>query len=118
MKFLLAILLTAALSFVAGIFLPWWSVAIVSFLVALLLIQNIGKGFLSGFLGIFILWGLLAFWIDIKNESILSRKVAQLFSLGESSVLMILITAFVGALVGGFAAMAGSSLRPAKRVRH
>ncbi|MGN6165709.1 MAG: hypothetical protein ACTHOF_14320 [Flavisolibacter sp.] len=118
MKFLLAVLLTAVVSFVAGMFLPWWSIAIVSFLVALLLVQNVGKGFLSGFLGIFILWGLLSFWIDIKNESILSHKVAQLFPLGGSSVLMILITSFIGALVGGFAAMAGSSLRPVKRVRH
>lgn len=118
MKFLLAVLLTAVVSFVAGMFLPWWSIAIVSFLVALLLVQNVGKGFLSGFLGIFILWGLLSFWIDIKNESILSHKVAQLFPLGGSSVLMILITSFIGALVGGFAAMTGSSLRPVKRVRH
>ena len=117
MKFLLAILLTAALSFVAGMFLPWWSIAIVSFLVALLLIQNIGKGFLSGFLGIFILWGLLALWIDIRNESILSHKIAQLFPLAGSSILMILVTAFVGAVVGGFAAMAGSSLRPAPKIR-
>ena len=115
MKFLLAVLLTAVLSFVAGLFLPWWSIAIVSFLVALLLMQNIGKGFLSGFLGIFILWGLLSFWIDVKNESILSHKVAQLFPLGGSSVLMILVTASIGALVGGFAAMAGSSLRPAQK---
>lgn len=111
MKFLLATLLTASLAFIAGLFLPWWSIALVAFLVALLLIQNIGKGFLSGFAGIFILWGLLAFWIDIKNESILSHKIAQLFPLEGSSLLMILITALVGGIVGGFAAMAGSSLR-------
>ena len=116
MKFLLAILLTAVLSFVVGMFLPWWSIAIVSFLVALLLVQNIGKGFLSGFLGIFILWGFLSFWIDTENESILSHKVAQLFPLGGSSVLMILVTAFIGALVGGFAGMAGSSLHPSRKI--
>jgi hypothetical protein len=115
MRFLLATLLTAALAYIAGMFLPWWSIAIVAFLVAFLLVQNLAAGFLSGFAGIFILWGLLALWIDIRNESILSHKIAQLFPLGGSSVLMILITALVGALVGGFAAMAGSSLRPAKR---
>lgn len=117
MRFILAILLTAVLSFLAGMFLPWWSIAIVAFLVALLLIQHIGAGFLSGFLGIFILWGVLAFWIDVKNESILSQKIAQLFPLGGSSVLMILVTAFIGALVGGFAGMAGSSLKPAKKLK-
>ncbi|SHF43119.1 hypothetical protein SAMN02745131_02630 [Flavisolibacter ginsengisoli DSM 18119] len=112
MRFLLATLLTAAFAFIAGMFLPWWSIAIVSFLVALFLLPNIGLGFLSGFLGIFILWGFLSLWIDLKNESILSGKIAQIIPLGGSSILLILVTAFVGAIVGGFAAMAGSSLAP------
>ena len=114
MRFLLATLLTATFAFIAGIFLPWWSIAIISFLVALLIIQPIGPGFLSGFSGIFILWAFLSFWIDLKNESILSQKIAQVIPLGGSSTLLILVTALVGALVGGFAAMAASSLRPAR----
>ena len=116
MKFLLSILLTAVLAFLAGMFLPWWSIAVIAFIVALLIPQRIALGFLSGFLGIFLLWGLLALWIDIKNDSQLSVKIASLFPLGGSALLLILVTAFVGALVAGFAAMAGSSLRP--RVRN
>lgn len=112
MRFILAVLLTAALSFIAGLYLPWWSIAPVAFLVALLLRLRIGYGFLAGFLGIFLCWGLLAFWIDLKNESILSRKIAQIFPLEGSAALLILVTALVGGLVGGFAAMAGSSLLP------
>lgn len=117
MRFLLVTLLTAALSFIAGIFLPWWSIAIIAFLVAFLLIQSTGAGFLSGFLGIFILWGFLSLWIDIKNESILSHKIAQVMPLGGSSILLIFITALVGGLVGGFAGMAGSSLAPVLKRR-
>jgi hypothetical protein len=116
MRLLLSILLTAALGFIAGVFLPWWSIALIAFGVALLMQQNIGFGFLGGFLGIFLLWGVLAFWIDIKNESILSHKIALIFPLSGSSILLILITALVGALVGGFAAMAGSSIFPARKV--
>ena len=117
MKLLLSILLIAVLSFLAGLYLPWWSIAIVAFLITALIPQTSGGGFLSGFLGIFILWGILAFWIDVKNNGILSHRIAQLFPLGGSSILLILVTAFVGALVGGFAGMAGSSLRPAGRYR-
>jgi len=113
MRFILATMLTAALGFVAGIYLPWWNIAIVSFLVALLIVQPPGRGFLAGFTGIFILWGLLSFWIDLQNDSILSHKIALVIPLGGSSVLLILITAFLGAIVGGFAALAGSSLAPA-----
>lgn len=111
MRFVLATFLIVVAGFIAGLYLPWWSIAIVAFLVALLVPQGIGRSFLSGFTGIFLLWGLLALWIDIKNESILSGKVAQLFFLGNHSVLLILATALIGALVGGFAAMSGASLR-------
>ena len=111
MKFLLSILLTAALAFLAGLFLPWWSIALIAFLVAVIIPQHIGLGFLSGFLAIFLLWGILAVWTDMQNQSILSKKIASLFPLGGSVMLLILVTSVVGAMVGGFAAMAGSSLR-------
>jgi hypothetical protein len=114
MRFLLSVLLIAALGFIAGIYLPWWSIAIVAFLIAFLIPQGIGRSFLAGFVGVFLLWGLVSLWIDTKNESILSQKIAQLFPLGGSSVLLILITALIGAIVGGFAAMSGASLRPRK----
>ncbi len=113
MRFLLSVVLIILLAFIAGIYLPWWSIAIIAFAVALLVPQSMGKSFLAGFIGIFLLWLLLAFWIDSKNESILSQKVAQLFSLGNSSFALIIVTAIIGALVGGFAAMSGSTLRPA-----
>ena len=115
MRFLLATILTALLGFIAGMFLPWWSIAIVSFLVALLIKQSPGRSFLAGFLALFILWGWLAAWIDTKNESILSKKIAQIFSLGESSLALILVRAVVGALVAGFAALSGASLYPKER---
>lgn len=114
MRFLLSILLTATLGYIAGTFLPWWSIAIVSFLVALLLPQHLGRSFLAGFLGIFILWAFIAIWWNAKNDGILAGKIAALFPLGGSSLLLIIVTAFVGALVGGFAALSGSSLRTSK----
>jgi hypothetical protein len=116
MKLLVAVILTALLSFVSGLYLPWWSIALASFLVILLIPMRSWKAFLSGFLGVFILWGLLAWWIDVKNEGILSKKIAEIFPLGGSSFLLILVTAFVGALVGGFAALSGSYVRNSNRV--
>ncbi len=110
MRFILATILTATLSFIAGLYTPWWSIAIISFLIALLIKQRVGLAFLSGFLGIFLLWSVLALWIDVKNNHILSHKIAQVFTLGGSSVLLIVVTALAGALVGGFAALSGSSL--------
>ena len=59
MRFLLAVLLIMVFSFLAGIFLPGWSLAIVAFLVALLLVQQILFAFLAGFTGVFLLWAIL-----------------------------------------------------------
>lgn len=111
MKFFVAILLTALLSFAIGFYMGWWSIALAAFVVAAFIRQNPGKAWLSGFLGVFLLWAVLAWVIDVKNQGILAQKIAVLFPLGGSVFLLILITAFVGALVAGFAALTGSYLR-------
>jgi hypothetical protein len=111
MKFLISILLIALLSFAVGLYLPWWSLALVAFIVAALIHQKAGRAFLSGFLALFLLWGVLAIIIDQRNQHILSKKIATLLPLAGSYLLLILVTALVGGLVAGFAAMAGSYLR-------
>jgi hypothetical protein len=114
MKLVVATILTALLAFTAGLWLDWWSIAIASFLIALLIHQRPPKAFFSGFLGLFLLWGCLAWWIDMKNNQVLSRKIAEILPLGGSSFLLILVTAFIGALVGGLAALSGSYLRSSR----
>ncbi len=111
MKFYTSVLLIAICSLIAGIYLPWWSIAVVSLLVALFIKQKAFISFLTGFIAIFILWGALAFWIDTQNQQILSHRIAEILPLKGSSVLLILLTAFIGALVAGFASMSGSLLR-------
>lgn len=110
MKFLISTLLIALLGFLSGLYLPWWGIALAAFLVSALVPQRPGLSFLSGFLALFLLWALLAWAIDTPNNSILSVKIAEILPLGGSSILLILITALVGALVGGGAALTGSYL--------
>lgn len=111
MRFTLATLLTLTLSFIAGLYLPWWSLALVAFLVALLIKQTIGFAYLSAFTATFFLWGGLALFIHLRNNGVLTERMARLFPLNGNSFYLIIITALVGALVSGFAAMTGSSLR-------
>jgi len=116
MKFLVAVILTALLAFISGLFLPWWCIALSSLLVALLVNQSAGKAFVSGLLGVFILWAGLAWWIDMKNNGVLSKKIAQVLPLGGNVLALILLTGLVGGLVSGFAAMSGSYLRSSSKV--
>ena len=112
MKFLVATILTALLSFIAGIYIPlWWFFAVVALLVALLIHQRSAMAFFAGFLGLFILWFVLTLWTDNANDGILSAKIASLLPLGGSKWALIIVTAVIGGLVAGFAALSGSYLR-------
>lgn len=113
MKFIASIILTALLAFVCGLFtsIPWWCFVVSSFVVSLAIHQGPGKSFLSGFLGLFILWISMAFLKDIVNGHILATKVAQILPLGGSYIAVILVTGLVGGLVSGFAAITASFAR-------
>ncbi|HUR10354.1 MAG TPA: hypothetical protein VM012_03245 [Flavitalea sp.] len=111
MKFITSVLLTALLSFVLGLYLPWWSLAIAAFAVAALIFQKPWHAFLSGFLALFLLNIFFASAINAANDGILAGKVARIFPLGGSAILLILISALIGALVAGLAALSGRYLR-------
>ena len=115
MKFIAATLLTAILAFIGGLYFPWWGIAIAAFLVALLVHQRGFKAFLAGALGIFLLWAGLAWWIDMKNNGVLSKKIASVLPLGGNTILLIIVTGLLGGLVAGFAALSGSFLRSSPR---
>jgi hypothetical protein len=114
MKFFISLILTILLSFAACLFLPWWSIAIAAFVVAALIPQKPLKAFLTGFIALFLLWGALSFWMSNNNDHILAHKVSQLILKMDNPYLLILATALIGALVAGFAALAGSYLRKSK----
>lgn len=114
MKFLISLILTALLSFAASLFLPWWSIALAAFLVAALIPQKPGKAFITGFIALFLLWGVLSFWLSNANENILAHKVSMLLLNMDNPYLLMLATAVIGALVAGFAALTGSYLRKSK----
>lgn len=115
MKFFISLILTGLLSFAACLFLPWWSIALASFMVAALIPQKPGMAFLSGFIALFLLWGGLSFWISTKNDHLLAHKISKLILQMDNPVLLVVVTALIGALVAGFAALAGTYLRTSKK---
>jgi hypothetical protein len=110
MKFIVSVLVIALLSLAVGLFFPWWTIAIVAFIVTSLIPQNPLRSFLSGFTALFLLWGALAWLISSNNDHLMASKVALILKMGNSTIL-ILATAIIGALVAGFAALAGSFVR-------
>lgn len=111
MKFFFSFILTILLSFAACLFLPWWSIAVAAFIVAALIPQKPFKSFITAFAALFLLWGGLSFWMSNNNDHVLAHKVSQLILKIDNPIVLVLATALIGALVAGFAALAGSYLR-------
>ncbi len=107
---ILLFVLIALLSFVLQWFMPWWIIAVVAFGIALWKATTAGSAFWSGFLSIVLLWAFMSTVTHARTEGILTEKIAHLFNLPASS-LLIVITALVGGIVGGLAALSGYYVR-------
>jgi hypothetical protein len=115
MRLFLSIFIVAL---VAQFFLPWWVIAPLCFGLA----AGVGgvpgrapgsRAFGAGFAGIGLGWLLVAAWLNVRSAGILSHRVAQLLPLGGSGWALVLVTALIGGLVGGVAALAGGWARQA-----
>ncbi len=111
MKLIVSILLTALLSFALSLYFPWWVIAIAAFVVAAAIHQAPWKAFLSGFLALFLLWTIMAWWISSENNNIMAGKVSMVVLNNNNPVLLMLLSGLIGGLVAGFAALSGSLAR-------
>jgi hypothetical protein len=113
MRFVIVVLLILLAGTAVGMlsFVPWWGFTVSSFIVAVLIRQTPSLSFAAGFLGMFLSWGGLSWWIDLQNGHILSVQIAEIFPLQGSSAAMIFITGIIGGLLAGLSALAGSYLR-------
>lgn len=114
MKFFIQVIGIAIAAFALELFMPWWCIAIAAFAGGFALKSNVN--FLAGFLAIALLWLGKAWMIDVSSAAPLAERVAAIFSLNK--LLLMLVMALIGGLVGGFAAMAGAALKRKVRDDH
>lgn len=100
------------LSFASGYFLPWWVVAIAAFIPALFIGKTPARSFFSGFAAVFIVWTILALFKTVPNDNILAKRMAGLFHL-PNWILLLIVTALIGGIVGGMSALSGVLLKRA-----
>jgi len=111
MRTILSIVLIIGLGYLAHLYLPWWwLIALVSLLVSLAFGESSLKSFFVGFFSIFCLWLFLTLANSVSNNFLLVDKMSNLFNLPHSS-LLILVTALIGGLIGGFSSMTGYFLK-------
>lgn len=109
MKSLIGILSIIILGAILNIFAPWFFIALVAFGVAFAFAEKSLQAFLMGFTAVFILWLFTAIVKTWGNEGIIVSRMGELIGVG--GILLYIMTAFIGAIVGGFSALTGYSLK-------
>ena len=106
MKFIAQLILIILFTFIGQYFLPWWGLFFTAGIAGMLIKSKGLPTFLAGFIAIAVLWFGQIYFIDAANESILSTKVAAIFTL-SSPIQLMLVTALIGGICGGFGALSG-----------
>jgi hypothetical protein len=110
-KFWIRVAIVVAGILVHQLLLPWWGLPLACLLCGYLTAPMNRSAFMAGFLGGFVAWGLPALYLDLQNDSILTAKVIRLFPLPEMPILLVLLTALLGGIMGGFACKTGDLFR-------
>jgi hypothetical protein len=111
MKFFIQVVSILIIGFILEVFFPWWTIAIAAFIGGVAF--NTRANFGAGFLAIVILWMAKALMIENAAAAPLADRVAAIFMLNKP--LLFVVTAVIGGLVGGFAAMTGSALHKGRK---
>ena len=117
MKFVAHVIAVLLISLLLQSFLPWWTMAVGAFAVGLLFRQSGFHSFLAGLLGVGLLWFGMAYYIDSSTHSVLGSKMALIFPV-QTAGMLILVTAIIGGLVGGFASMTGGVIAYRKKSKY
>lgn len=105
----LKIILFLIIGLLLNIYLPWYSFGI-GFAVLAFLLEKTKKPFWFGFNLSFILWAGMAAYLVTSRNSLLAIKIAEIFPLNGSPLLLILITGILGGIYGGLWTLTGTYL--------
>lgn len=103
-------LIIAILAAILQVFTPWWVIAIVPFMILIWRPVRPVAAFWTGFGGIAITWLIYGYYQHFISDGAISDRVAQLFSL-PNGIILLLVTSLIGGLVGGFSGAAGYWVR-------
>lgn len=106
MNFLIIFIVTAILQ----VFTPWWTIALIPFLVMIWRPETSINAFITGFFAIALLWFCYGLYSHMSTDGIMSNRIAEIFSL-PNGILLLIITTIVGGIVGGVSGLSGYFVR-------
>ncbi|MEP2026880.1 MAG: hypothetical protein ABJH98_08845 [Reichenbachiella sp.] len=110
MLFLFRLILISVVTYLLALVAPWWSAILCAAVITFFLPGNNFNAFLSGFMGVGLIWMVMAWKVDVETNSIMSQKMVELFPVDEVNMLII-ISGVIGGLAGALGAFSGNSFR-------
>lgn len=107
---MLAFVLILVFGHLCSLILPWWNIALVTFVIILVMNLRESTGLLIGFFAVFLLWLVYSIWLNVQNSFILNKQIGELFG-GLNGKILIIISAFIAGLVGSLGGWLGSQVR-------
>lgn len=109
-SFILSFLSIAVLTYIIYLIFPWWTIPIAGFLVGLFFRLKGITSFLSGLLGVGLVWLILVVTKDAGNDINIASSMGELLG-GASSAVVYIITTLIGGIIGGLGMMTGGRCR-------
>lgn len=109
MRTITSIILIIIFGFLAQSYLPWWTIAIVCFVIGIAVNRSWWSAVLSGFFGVGLLWLGMIFYQTAGNGGILVERMSGAMEM--SSTLLYTITLAIGVSIGMLSTLTGYSLK-------
>jgi hypothetical protein len=94
---------------------PWYLTAVISAIACGLIPTNALKSFAVSFAAVFILWLAVTYFISNANNHVFAKKMAAVLPLKGNEILLMVVAAFVGALVSGLGGISGYFARASSK---
>ena len=110
MKLIIRLIIIGGLTYISSPFTAWWICMVIAFTVCYISSSTGLNAFVTGFLGVGLVWMGHAWNLDVINQSSFSSAIVNLFPV-DDPIFLVFITGLVGGLAGGFAALSGTSFK-------
>lgn len=110
MKFLRIVAIAIFFHIVMNMFMPWWNIFIAGLIAGYFSRTTALKTMATVFLALSFYWIILILKIDSGNDHILSSRLAELMSISNSNV-FIMINGIIGGLCGAVGSQVGFYMR-------
>ncbi|MFY0598582.1 MAG: hypothetical protein JXR03_02845 [Cyclobacteriaceae bacterium] len=108
MKLFLRLILIGILTYILSFYSPWWILFIITFGVSFFLHGSSINSFISGFLGVGLVWISFAWYLDFESQSVFTDKFVGLVPQVSEGSYLIIISGLIGAISGGLGALTGN----------